>query len=110
MTITELVNAAHANAVEKGWWETERPIPECLALIHSEVSEALEALRENEDPSFKWVNIRKAGKPEGFVVELADAVIRVADLCGRHGLDLEGAIKSKMEFNASRPQRHGKLF
>jgi hypothetical protein len=47
-------------------------------------------------------------KPEGLVVELADAVIRCMDLCGALGLDLEEAIRAKHEYNLSRPYRHGK--
>ena len=46
-------------------------------------------------------------KPEGFASELADVVIRVADVCGRLGLDLEAAVVEKMTYNATRPRRHG---
>lgn len=101
-------NAMHANAVERGWWEGgELPTPDeigaKLALIHSEVSEALEELR-----SGRWLASRiEDGKPEGFVVELADVVIRCADLCGRLNLDLAGAIEQKHTYNLSRPYRHG---
>ena len=50
------------------------------------------------------------GKPDGFIVELADAVIRIADLCGQLGLDLTQALELKMNYNASRPFKHGKNF
>lgn len=98
-----------------------------LALIHSEVSEALEELRKDGKdgkrtmqryyvtqarPGTKEVYAGTVGaeeelKPEGFVVELADVVIRIGDLCGALGLDLDGAIKAKMAFNATRPHKHG---
>jgi NTP pyrophosphatase (non-canonical NTP hydrolase) len=112
--INELVRGAHKLAVEKGWWPKSEPvnIPEKLALIHSEVSEALEAYRESEDELdlrlVSWGPGNKDNdKPEGFAVELADAVIRIADLCGKLGIDLQEAIHIKMRFNASRPHRHG---
>ena len=46
--------------------------------------------------------------PEGVAVELADLVIRVADLCGFYGIDLEAVIRMKMEYNSTRPKMHGK--
>ena len=49
-------------------------------------------------------------KPEGVSIELADAVIRIADLCGQMGIDLETAIILKMDYNKSRPFKHGKQF
>lgn len=46
-------------------------------------------------------------KPEGIPSELADIVIRVMDICGMYGIDLEKAILEKMEYNRTRPMRHG---
>lgn len=85
---------------------------EALALIHSEISEALEEIRKNPDPLHSYVR-ESDGKPEGFMVELADAIIRIGDLVG--SIDggpaiLAAAIYEKMEFNASRPHMHGKEF
>lgn len=102
MKINELVEESHKLAVEKGWYETKRGIPESLCLIHSEISEALEAYRDGS-VNFYILN----GKPEGFGVELADAVIRIADLAGSMGLDLEEIIRTKHEYNKTRPHRHG---
>ena len=73
-----------------------------LALVHSEVSEALEAVRDG-----KYVAYEKDGKPEGMVVELADTVIRIFHLCDLLGLDLEDAVERKMAANQKRPYRHG---
>lgn len=121
MTIAELIKDAHERAKRKGWWdrqaekcdceehrgeldrdEVEATIPEKLALIHSEVSEALEAYRDGE-----LGTLLDNGKPEGFAVELADVVIRIADLCGALGIDLEEAIKLKSQYNETRAHRHG---
>lgn len=46
-------------------------------------------------------------KPEGEAVELADAVIRVADWFGRHGWSMEAVVRAKNAFNATRGHRHG---
>lgn len=103
-TLKELVKESHDRAVRHGWWEGDvHNIPEKLALIHSEVSEALEAYRDNE-PNFRT---GEDGKPEGFGVELADAVIRIMDLCGHLGIDLDYLVRVKSEFNERRPYRHG---
>ena len=52
----------------------------------------------------------RSKKPEGVAVELADAVIRIADLCGYLGIDLDAVIEEKMAYNAGRPYKHGKRF
>jgi NTP pyrophosphatase (non-canonical NTP hydrolase) len=104
LTINELARQANRMAVDKGFWERipSDPLPTKLALIHSEISEALEAYRNNL-PFETVIN----GKPEGIGVEIADAVIRLCDLAGHYGLDLEGIILRKMAYNESRPFKHG---
>ncbi len=56
------------------------------------------------------VTASNAKKPEGFPMELADCVIRIGDICGREGIDLQACIEEKMAFNASRPYKHGRAF
>jgi len=106
MKITDLVHEAHRTAVEKGWWENPRTPGECIALMHSELSEALEEIRKPQCPMQQTWH-QPDGKPEGVGAELADTVIRIADFCGQFGIDLEACIREKMTYNATRPHRHG---
>lgn len=110
-TIRQVVDESHALSRRKGWYEGYEPgdfsrVPEKLALIHSEISEALEAYRDNPR-HFAKPCVAAQGKPEGFDIELADAVIRIADLCGWLGIDLGRAIMLKHAYNETRPHRHG---
>lgn len=103
--INDLVNAAHQNAIAKGWWDEPRSFGEIIALIHSEASEALEDFRAGKQPDEVWYE--NGDKPCGIPSELADIVIRVLDAAGRYGIDLETAIAEKMAYNSTRPVRHG---
>ncbi len=115
--LRELQNDIHQSNVKSGWWTDLTAIPEQadlvrharrgsrlgkaivaekLALIHSEVTEALEGARKN-------LMDDKLPHRKMIEVELADAVIRIFDLAGALDLDLAGAIKEKREFNAIRP-------
>lgn len=106
MTIRELVSRAHENAARHGFWDKPPELGTSIALIHSELSEALEEHRKGDG----FLSYVKDGKPEGIAAELADAVIRIADLCGALGIDLEEAIAEKMKYNEGRPYRHGKRY
>lgn len=111
MEIKTLVAKAHENAVKHGFWEPPLPFGTAIALIHSELSEALEEERNgNPDIWFACNESDNSRKPEGVAVELADAVIRIADLCGHLGIDLEEVIEIKMAYNEGRPYKHGKKF
>lgn len=93
VSIAGIAKEIHLNALAHGWWDTDRKIPELLCLIHSEVSEVLEAYR-NEDID----NIKE---------EMADIVIRVFDMAEGLGIDIQSEILKKHEINKSRPYRHG---
>ena len=105
MTVNEFAKEVHENAVAHGWWETARSFPEVAALIHSEVSEALEVC-EFEGACDKD---EKTGtcKPEGVAVELCDAIIRILDYLAYMGVDVEAVLMAKHEYNKGREYRHG---
>lgn len=129
----KLCKRCHEMSKSKGFWEgpEQSNIPTKLALIHSEISEALEAHREGK-PISKKLNrkvpdeyvkgdgyngcgyvhpVNEHAEPISlFAEELADAVIRIADLCGHLGIDLGDAIRHKISYNASRPYKHGKAY
>jgi hypothetical protein len=113
MQINEMVENAGANALEHGFHvdpKHHKDISENLLLIISELSEAMEFLRDgygiNEVVYFK----EKPDKPDGFPIEIADAAIRIGHLCSALHIDLDAMIQLKMKYNATRPVRHGKEF
>jgi len=105
VTLNELRDECHAIARSKGWYDGpgERNIGEQLMLIVTEVAEAMEDLRDEK----MTMSVDVAGKPIGFPSEIADVLIRVFDLAGYLGIDLDSAVEAKMKFNRRRSYRHG---
>jgi NTP pyrophosphatase (non-canonical NTP hydrolase) len=96
----------HETAKEKGFWDgdyTNDKVGNKLALVHSEVTEVLEA-------------IRKSHGSEKVVEEMADVIIRLLDIYAAmrneekvlHSLD--EILQKKMDINKERPRLHGNLF
>ena len=123
MTIKELQDNAYKNACEKGFHDKETNLGESLMLVVSELGEALEADRYDHYAGkhpIELFNSMKVDKDqvelfELFIKdtvedELADAVIRIADLCGALDIDLEAHIKLKMAYNSTRRALHGKRY
>lgn len=120
--IKELSKEIHVNARNKGFYDKERNIGEMIALIHSEVSEALEADRNGKSCSCSPTEVNRLEVPDvfkysfqtnikdSFEDELADIMIRVMDLAEHKGVDLEGHIIAKMRYNTMREHKHGKLY
>jgi hypothetical protein len=80
---------------------------EKMALIHSEISEALEEFRNGRALAEVYDSDEDSRKPEGVPIELADAVIRILDFCAANDIDLAHAIELKLAYNRIRPFRHG---
>ena len=124
MTIKQLCKQAHQTAIEKGFWDKgicnlgyacdgcpisnrcpyDRNKSELLMLIVSELGECCEGLRKgnpksNHIPKFSFAE-----------EELADVMIRIGDMAQACGYRLEEAIRAKLEYNKTRPQKHGKEF
>ncbi len=94
-TLNGMARLCHRIAVQKGFWDKKRNIGEALMLIVTELSEAMEAYRIQDRENFKE--------------EIADAFIRLFDLCGGLRIDIEKEIAKKSAKNKHRPYKHGKI-
>ena len=92
--MNELAKEIAAWRDKKGFVTNWENMPEKLMLVVTELSEAMEAYRHYDHKEFE--------------TEIADTFIRLFDICGSINLDIETAIKEKMEVNKQRPFKHGK--
>lgn len=112
MVINKLAEIFHKSSADAGWWKTlvvsrevdppkeqtaidPHEVGTKFGLIHSEVSEAMEAFRKNAMDDHLTDRL-------GVEVEIADAMIRLLDLAGALRLDVGGAMEAKMRYNAQR--------
>lgn len=115
----KLAKEIHEGNVARGFWEDERKLTEVVMLTVCELAEAIEA-----DRAQKWaietdlIQYLNRPTPERFKEnikdtvqdEIADAIIRLLDFSHKFGIDLDFHIKAKLEYNASRPYKHGKTY
>lgn len=133
--LNDAANQIHTAAKNKGFWDSERETGTLLMLCVSELAEALEADRKDKVANlldFENTECRlntmmeksrtKFDKAEPFKQafedhvkdtfedELADTVIRILDLCGARGINLEKHINLKLKYNRTRERMHGKNY
>lgn len=117
LAVADFQKAIHEWAIGKGFYDLEvspgkvvhdvnRNNGEMIALMHSELSEALEVLRSDEPLKPD----RDVPSIPAVAVELADCIIRILDFAQYRGLDIGGALHAKHQFNLGRPYKHGKKF
>ena len=117
----------HEAVIEKGF--TPQPVATNLMLIVSELGEACEADRKNRHADFECYNsvyidtLLECGSTihsgniafercikDTFEDEIADAFLRLMDLCGAMNIDIEKHIRMKAEYNKLRPTKHRKAY
>jgi len=118
--LTALSINIHRENVEKGFYEGDKNTGEMLCLIHSEISEALEADRKDSYypgptpaytmPDHEFKDFYDSNIKGTFEEEMADAMIRIFDLCGFKKIDIGAHVAAKLRYNAMRPHKHGKKY
>jgi NTP pyrophosphatase (non-canonical NTP hydrolase) len=131
--LNQLAQEIHENAKSKGFYDSPKNVGEMIALMHSELSEALEADREGKystglvsAPNGEWMERVKEvdGYTEDanfileyktqikgtFEEEMADIIIRALDFCGFKNIDISAHVKAKMRYNSLREHKHGKKY
>ena len=107
MQIEELMERVHKTAVEKGWWDADKPrhVLADICLIHAEASEACESWRIHGMDKMLYTD--EHGKIQGLASEMADILIRVLDFCKARNVPIIEALEVKSDYNTRREFRHG---
>ena len=121
--LNKLAAQVYEGNKQRGFDVAKENIGQSLMLVVSEISEALEADRKDKhttrDTVLKlhyetnlgqFITVFKSDVKDSFEDEIADAMIRLFDLCGGLGIDIERHIELKLKYNATREFRHGKKY
>lgn len=109
-TIRDWQDTLYFGHKQQGFGQDEQlHIERKLMLAAGEIHEAHEELRAGHDFTEVYRN-PGSEKPEGFGIEIADAIIRLLNICSACGLDAQTLIAEKHAYNLTRPFRHGKAF
>jgi len=114
--MNELAQEIHEIARSKGFYERRHRLGEFLMLIVSELSEALEAdrtknwARLNEYADEKTREGFEKHVKDSFEDEIADAIIRILDMCAALNIDIDWHVREKIEYNRHRERLHGKIY
>ena len=98
-TLNDMRDAIYEDAVAHGLWDLDYSPTDCAELIHDEASELYSAAMDWE---YHVCNDNSA-----FCDELADAIIMSLSVAGKLGIDIDAAVRRKMEINKARPWKHG---
>ena len=114
--LNKMAEIVYTNNKAKGFWDKERNVGETLMLIVTELAEAMEAFRRGNlampplpDKELTRESFETMYK-DSYEDEIADALIRILDLCGGTGIDLDFHVSQKVKYNQGRERLHGKAF
>ena len=124
--LNELSKKIYEGNKLRGFDVSKENIGQTLMLVVSELAEALEADRKDKHADFETYEIKLNSEPnraefkepyifqeyikDTFENEIADAIIRLFDLCGYMDIDIEKHIDLKLKYNQGRPAKHGKNY
>lgn len=128
-SLDALRKAVHDGNVRRGFYDKEPSVCEQLALIMTEGAEAIEADRRGkhadikkfdeevlklnpDDPEYdtKFVELFKTHIKDTVEDEIADILIRVMDYCGWKDINITKHVLLKLNYNSTRPYKHGKQY
>ena len=114
MPLNELAKEIHQDNIDRGFYEKPREVGTELMLIVSELSEALEAFRKDKFVNREDLNNHLFNKDhfrekikDTFEDEIADALIRILDMCGNMNIDITEHVFQKLKYNRTREYKHG---
>jgi len=123
--LNELAKEIHEINCEKGFYDQDPGLAKQMLLIVTEISEACEADRSGHHADREeYDRLQSSDMDRNFIVaehfprliknsfedEIADALIRLLDLAASRGIDMDYHVEKKLEYNKTRPYKHGKLY